>query len=109
MAMQTVCQLEIYQRGPLSVIGFGTRYTLNPFDLAECRDEVFDLIREERCEMLAIDLTGIRVIPSGLLGLLVSVHQQDVKVCLFNPSEDLREVLKITKLDQLFPAYRVEL
>lgn len=107
--MQTVSQLEVYQPGPLTVIGFGTRYTLNPFDLAECRDEVFALIREQRCEMLAIDLTGIRVIPSGLLGLLVSVHQQDINVCLFNPSEDLREVLKITQLDRLFPAYRVEI
>lgn len=105
--MQTLTQLEVYQPGPLTVIGFGTRYTLDQFDLAACRDDVFKLIREHRCKMLAIDLTGIQVIPSGLLGLLVSVYQQDVSVCLFNPSEDLREVLQVTKLHRLFPCYRI--
>jgi anti-sigma B factor antagonist len=95
--MQTLTQFEVYEPGPLTVIGFGTRDTLDQFDL----------IRDHRCQMLAIDLTGIRIIPSGLLGLLVSVHQQEISVCLFNPSEDLREVLQITKLDRLFPCYRV--
>ncbi len=105
--MQTLAQFEVYEPGPLTVIGFGTRDTLDQFDLAACRNDVFDLIRDHRCQMLAIDLTGIRIIPSGLLGLLVSVHQQEISVCLFNPSEDLREVLQITKLDRLFPCYRV--
>jgi anti-sigma B factor antagonist len=92
--MQTLTQFEVYE-------------PLDQFDLAACRNDVFDLIRDHRCQMLAIDLTGIRIIPSGLLGLLVSVHQQEISVCLFNPSEDLREVLQITKLDRLFPCYRV--
>jgi anti-sigma B factor antagonist len=105
--MQTLTQFEVYEPGPLTVIGFGTRDTLDQFDLAACRNEVFDLIRDHHCQMLAIDLTGIQIIPSGLLGLLVSVHQQEISVCLFNPSEDLREVLQITKLDRLFPCYRV--
>lgn len=105
--MQTLTQLEVYEPGPLTVIGFGTRYTLEQFDLAACRTDVFNLIRDHHCQVLAIDLTGIQIIPSGLLGLLVSVHQQEISVCLFNPSEDLREVLQITKLDRLFPCYRV--
>jgi anti-sigma B factor antagonist len=105
--MQTLTQFEVYEPGPLTVIGFGTRDMLDQFDLAACRGDVFDLIRDYRCQMLAIDLTGIQIIPSGLLGLLVSVHQQEISVCLFNPSEDLREVLQITKLDRLFPCYRV--
>ncbi|MBS0201357.1 MAG: STAS domain-containing protein [Planctomycetes bacterium] len=105
--MPTVSQFEVYQPGPLTVLGFGDRPVLQ-LDLAECRDEVFDLIRKQRCRILAIDLTGVQIIPSGLLGLLVAVHRDGVSVCLFNPSNDLCEVLEITKLDQLFPTYWVE-
>ena len=105
--MPAVSQLEVYQPGPLTVLGFGNRPVLQ-LDLAECRDEVFNLIRQQHCTILAIDLTGVQIIPSGLLGLLVAVHQQGVSVCLFNPSDDLCEVLEITKLDRLFPTYWVE-
>ena len=106
--MQSLRQFEIYQPGPLTVIGFGNRNRLDQLDVAECRDEVFELIQVQRCKTLAIDLTGIQTIPSGFLGLLVAVHQRGTSVCLFNPSDELREVLEITKLDRLFPSYRVE-
>lgn len=106
--VQTTHQLEVYQPGALTVVGFGPRDRLDHLNLADCREEMFELIRQQNCRMLAIDLTGIKLIPSGLLGLLVAVHQRGVSVCLFNPSDDLREVLEITKLDQLFPSYRVE-
>ena len=106
--MQTLRPFEVYQPGPLTVIGFGDRKVLSHMDVTDCREEVFELIRKQRCTTLAIDLTGIGTIPSGLLGLLVAVHHQGVNVCLFNPSNDLREVLEITKLHQLFPTYQVE-
>ena len=106
--MQTLHRFEVYQPGPLTVIGFGDRKVLSHMDVSDSREEIFALIRKQRCKTLAIDLTGIEIIPSGLLGLLVAVHHQGVSVCLFNPSNDLREVLEITKLHQLFPTYFVE-
>lgn len=105
--MQTLNQVEVYQSGPLTVIGFGDRVKIDHLDLPECHNEVFELIRNQRAKVLAIDLTAIEIIPSGLLGLLVAVHQQGVSVCLFNASVELREVLEITKLDRLFPTYTI--
>ena len=106
--MQTISELEVYEAGELTVIGFGGREVLDHLNLAECRNEVAELIRDHGCSTLAFDLTGVRLIPSGLLGLLVSVHRQGVEVHLYNPSADIREVLEITKLDKLFQMHELE-
>ena len=99
--MQSVSALEVYQAGELTVIGFGGREILDDLNVAECRDELVDLIRQNQCKVLAFDLTRVRLVPSGLLGLLASIRKQGVEVHLYNPSSDIREVLEITKLDQV--------
>ena len=105
--MEAISQLEVYEAGELTVIGFGGREVLDRFSLAECRDELTQLIREHQCKTLAFDLTGVRLIPSGLLGMMCSIRRQGIEVYLYNPSLDVREVLEITKLDKLFEMYDV--
>jgi anti-anti-sigma factor len=106
--MEMVTQLEVYEAGELTVIGFGGRAVLDRLSLSECREELIRLIDEHQCRTLAIDLTGVRLIPSGMLGLLCSIRQQGIGVHLYNPSQDVREVLEITKLDSLIQMYEVE-
>lgn len=106
--MRTVSELEVYQAGKLSVIGFGGREILDYLNLTECRDEIAELIREHDCQALAFDLTGVQLLPSGLLGILVSTHRQGVEVHLFNPSRDIREVLELTKLDTVLHVHEIE-
>ena len=60
-----------------------------------------------RCTTLAFDLTGVRFIPSGLLGVLASIKRQGVEVHLYNASDDIREVMEITKLDKVFQLHEV--
>jgi anti-anti-sigma factor len=106
--MQSVSALEIYQAGELTVIGFGGKEVLDDMNVADCRDELVELIREHNCQVLAFDLTRVRLIPSGLLGLLASIRKQGVEVHLYNPSADIREVLEITKLDQVLQLHELE-
>lgn len=106
--MQTVSSLEIYQAGELTVIGFGGREVLDNLNVAECRDELVSLIRDHHCQVLAFDLTRVRLIPSGLLGLLASIRKQGVEVHLYNASADIRDVLEITKLDQVLQLHEIE-
>lgn len=105
--MQLTSQVELYEAGELTVIGFGGSERLDRLSLAECRDELTRLIAEHDCRTLAIDLTGVRLIPSGLLGLLCSIHQQGIAVQLYNPSQDVREVLEITRLNTLLELHEV--
>lgn len=100
--------LEVYEAGELTVVGFGGREILDHINLAECRDELLTLIREHQTKTLAIDLTGVKLLPSGMLGLLASVHRLGVEVQLYNACQDIREVLEITKLDQVIHLHEVE-
>jgi anti-anti-sigma factor len=100
--------LEVYQTGPTTVVGFGGRDVLGDVNIAACREELLALIRDQGCSVVAVDLTGVKLLPSGLLGVLASLRNNDVDVHLYNPSEDVREVLQITGLDQLMPIHEVE-
>lgn len=105
--MQTISDLKVYEAGELTVIGFGGAEILDDVNLAQCRDEIAELIRVHGCRTLAFDLTGVLLVPSGLLGVLASVKRLRVEIHLYNASEDIREVLEITKLDKTFHLHRV--
>ncbi len=102
-------KLQVYQTGEVTVLGFGGEEILHQLDLAECRDQIVKLVKDSNCKVLAFDLTGVRLVPSGLLGLLTSLRELGVEVQIFNPSDDVREVLEITKLDQLIKVKNIDL
>jgi anti-anti-sigma factor len=107
--MEAISQLEVYEAGELTVVGFGGREVLDRCSLAEYRAELVQLIQDVQCKTLAFDLTGIRLIPSGMLGMMCSIRRQGIAVYLYNPSQDVREVLEITKLDTFFEMYDIDL
>lgn len=92
--------LQVYEAGELTVVGFGRKDVLDHVNVAQCRDELAQIIQDHQCQTLAFDLTGVKLIPSGMLGLLASLHRLGVTVLLCNPSEDIKEILQITHLDQ---------
>ena len=99
--------LHVYKAGKLTVVGFGGHDVLDHVNVSDCRDELAALIEQNKCEVLAFDLTGVKLMPSGLLGLLASLRRLGVEVHLYNPSDDIREVLEITKLDQVMQVHQV--
>lgn len=101
--------IEIYATGPTTVIGFGGRDLLDNVNLAGCRVELLDLIKTHDCQVLAFDLTGVRLIPSGLLGLLASLRREGVEVHLYNPSPDVRDVLEMTNLHTIMPIHEIDI
>ncbi|MDZ4689162.1 MAG: STAS domain-containing protein [Planctomycetaceae bacterium] len=106
--MEALAVLEVYQAGELTVVGFGGREVLDFTSVAECRTELLELIQEHGCRTLAIDLTGVKIVPSSrLLGMLAMVHRDGVEVHLYNASERVHEVLKIMKLDHMLHLHDV--
>lgn len=101
-------ELEIYHAGELTVLGFGGREIVDQLNFAQCSEEFMNLVRDYQCQTLALDMTGVRLIPSGLLGVLVTVHLQQIDIHLFNPSRDIREVLEITKLDRVWHLHEID-
>lgn len=100
--------LQVYRGGPLTVVGFGGQEVLDHISIPECRVEISSLVENHHCRDLAFDLTGVKLLPSGMLGLLASLRDLGVVVHVYNPSDDIREVLEITKLDQLIQVHSVD-
>ena len=94
--------LKVYQTGELTVVGFGGQDVPDEVCIANYRDQLFKLIGEHKCKVLAFDLTGVTLVPSGMLGLLTSLRNKVERIELYNPSVDVREVLHMTRLDQFF-------
>lgn len=101
--------LKIYQTGELTVVGFGGEDVPDEVCIAGYRDQLFQLIDTYKCKVLAFDLTGVTLVPSGMLGVLTSLRQKVERVELYNPSEDVREVLSMTRLEKLFDIKEVAL
>jgi anti-sigma B factor antagonist len=94
--------LQVYEAGKVTVVGFNGVEVPDEICVAGYRDQLEKLIDDHRCETLAFDLTGVKLVPSGMLGLLVSLKKKGVQIDLFNASDSLREALEVTHLLPLF-------
>ena len=101
-------RLQVYEAGPTTVLGFGGQTIVDDISVAESRDEILQLVHVHHAEIVAFDLTGVRLIPSGLLGLMASLRNLNLAIRVYNPSPDVREVLSITKFDQLVDVREVD-
>lgn len=67
--------------------------------LADIRDELFELLSSDEFDCVIFDLTNVNFVPSGLLGLLSTAHENGCEVELLNPSPELQEILRAARLD----------
>ena len=103
--------LRVYSAGKVMVLGFGGQDVPSEFNVAHYRAAIVDLVRANESTTVAFDLTGVQLVPSGMLGLLVSltrIPDVPLTVQVFNPSDDVREVLEITKLNRLIEIHNVD-
>ena len=103
--------LKVYSVGETTVLGFGGQDVPSEFNAAHYRAAITDLLLANHSNTVAFDLSGVKLVPSGMLGLLASLRQLDglsPRVQVFNPSNDVREVLQITKLNTLIEVHEVE-
>lgn len=103
--------LKIYSVGETTVLGFAGQDVPSEFNAAHYRAAITDLVKANDSTAIAFDLTGVRLVPSGMLGLWVSLTRisgHPLKVQIFNPSDDVREVLSITRLKDIFEICEVD-
>jgi len=99
--------LEIYKSADVTLDDVGGREVFDQTNIGACREQISALVKQDNIRTLAFELTGVQLIPSGMLGLMASLRDLGVTVQIFNPSADVREVLEITKLNQLFEIHEV--
>ncbi len=106
--MDAPTTFTLYRHGPVTVIGWDGAAEIDP-DPAEFQQEAADLAAGAAAEVLAVDLTGLEYYPPGLLGGLPSLVRRGVRVLLFNPTEDVRELLRVTHLEHLLGVHTADL
>ena len=100
--------LHVYEVGELIVLGFAGKDVPSNFNVAHYREAISELAKANGASKIAFDLTGVRIVPSGILGLWASLKKQDIAIEVYNPSDDIQEVLEITKLNQLITVKKVD-
>ena len=93
--------LRVYETDPMVVIGFGDA-VFDPGHIAECREEIDELMTLHDGKALAIDLSDVQYIPSIVLGMLASLTRLGREVHLYNISAEVQHVLDVTRLGTLF-------
>ncbi|MGD9856550.1 MAG: STAS domain-containing protein [Planctomycetaceae bacterium] len=101
-------RLQVYKAGPTTVVGFGGQVIVDDISVADSRDEILDVVRTNNAKVVAFDLTGVRLIPSGLLGLMASLRHMALTIRVYNPSPEVREVLSVTMFDRLVEVREVD-
>jgi hypothetical protein len=92
--------IHVTQNGPTTIIGFDIHRVPEDERFTQVQDEVMRLFHDH-CRKLAFDLTGVRVIPSQLLGLMAWLCRNKVEVSVYNASDEIRETLAFTQLDTI--------
>lgn len=101
-------RLKVYEAGPTTVVGFGGQVIVDDISIADCREEILEVVRKHNAQVVAFDLTGVRLIPSGLLGLMASLRRMNLTIRVYNPSPEVREVLSVTMFDRLVEIREVD-
>ncbi len=96
--------LKVYSAGPVTVLGFGGHDVPSEFNVAHYRAAINEILLAHQSRIVAFDLTGVQLLPSGMLGLLVSISRMGptpprVQVC--NAAPDIRDVLALTRINTL--------
>ena len=89
----------LYRHGDVTVIGWDGAADV-PAHPAEFLREVADLAAGANASVLAVDLGGVETFRPGLLAGLRVLAGRGTRVLLFDPADDVREVLRLAKLDR---------
>jgi hypothetical protein len=93
--------LVVYDAGPSTLVGFRDTDVVDDAILDDGGPMLERLLREQGCQKLIVDLSGVKLVSSGVLGYLFSLSRRGVAVCVYNPSDSVREVLRVTRLDSV--------
>lgn len=94
--------LQVLHSGETTAITFGERGVRNAECIYVFYEHIVKLLEQNRCRVLSLDMRGVWFLPSRTLGALISLRKRVERVELQNVSDELRETLLITQLDQMF-------
>ena len=99
---QKTALLDLRETGDVTIVGFVNEPFLGEAHAQTFAAEVAVIIQQHKPSVLQFDLTGVALITSEMLGQLLALRNKGIDVALYNPGEDVRQVIRTTRLDALF-------
>jgi anti-anti-sigma factor len=93
--------LRVLRTGETTTITFGDRGVRDAACIHTYYDQILELIAQNHCRILILDMAGVWFLPSRTLGALLSIKKSVERVELHNVSGELREGLRVAQLDQV--------
>ena len=94
--------LKVRETGDVTIVGFVNQQFLGDEQAKKFAAEVAVIIQQHNPSVLQFDLTGVALITSEMLGHFLALRNDGIDVVLYNPGEDVRQVVRTTRLDTLF-------
>ena len=105
-------RLKISTVDAVTVVGFVDRKILDAVSIQELSEELIALVDQDRHTNLLLNFSEVEFLSSGALNLLIILNNKvkasdgQIKLCELN--ENIYEVFKITRLNQLFDIHKNE-
>lgn len=93
--------LRVLQTGEVTAIAFGDRGVRDAACVHTYYEQILELVHQNECKALILDMRGVWFLPSRSLGALLSLRRTVERIELHNVSEQLREALRVAQLDQV--------
>ena len=93
--------LRVLQTGETTAITFGDRGVRDAGCINTFYRQILELIEQNQCRVLVLDMRGVWFLPSRTLGAILSLKKSVERVELHNVSDELREGLRVAQLDQV--------
>ncbi len=96
----------------VTVVSFVDTKIVTEENIQEVGDQLYSLVEQEGHKQLLLNFGNVQYLSSAALGKLINLKKKvgavkgKLKLCCIHP--DLKEVFKITRLDQVFEIYDEE-
>lgn len=98
--------LDVTEVNPEIFVMKLNRSEVHTLDVPELKDEMLKIINEKGIKQLVLDLTDVRTITSSGIGIFLNINQVlKSGFRIANPSQEVRNVLELTKLDSVVKVF----
>ena len=99
---------QIEQQAALVTVTF-EHPEVTTVQMQELTAELMEKMRYDNAQMVVCDMTGVKFISSGCLGILVELVQDlehiRGRIALCNCSDNVAFLFRVTRLDNIFPLF----
>lgn len=98
--------LTVETKGDLVRVSFNDERLTDDDNIDQIGHELFSLVDQYHCRKVILDLTGLKMMTSSVMGKMITLHRklhrEDGKLVICNAGDYVAEILKTSRLHDYF-------